>query len=215
MRKDDIKKAMPLYLVTDRRWLNGRPLTEDVEKALQGGVTCVQIREKNLDYDAFVKEALALKKICQKYQVPLIINDRIDVMLEVDADGVHVGQNDMKASEVRNIIGHDKILGVSARTVQEAKDAQNAGADYLGVGAVFGTSTKEDANHLHHKMLKDICLSVDIPVIAIGGINHDNILELENTGISGVAIVSGIMAQKDIKEISSELKDKVEGLIHD
>lgn len=198
--------------MTDRRWLNGRTLIEDVQKALEGGVTCVQLREKDMNYDQFKSEALAMKQLCATYHVPLIINDRVDMMQEIDADGVHVGQSDMDARQVRKIIGSDKILGVSARTVEQALAAQQAGADYLGVGAVFSTNTKADAQDLDLNVLKEICQRVNIPVVAIGGIQATNILQLQNSGIDGVAVVSAIMAQSDILSATQELKERVEKL---
>lgn len=211
MKKDEIKQAMPLYLVTDCRWLK-EPLSETVEKAIQGGVTCVQLREKHLSQEEFINEGKTLLNICYQYHIPLIINDDIDVMLEVDADGIHVGQNDMDAKTVRKMIGSDKILGVSVRTVDQALKAQDDGADYLGVGSVFVTHTKDDAKHVDIQTLKAICQSVDIPVIAIGGIGQDNILELQQSGIDGVAVVSAIMAQDDIVKASQNLKRLVKQL---
>lgn len=205
MKKDEIKLAMPLYLVTDRRWLK-ESLGEAVEKAIQGGVTCVQLREKTLSQKDFIEEGKQLLDVCHQHHVPLIINDNIDVMIEVQADGIHVGQNDMDAKIVRDIIGSDKILGVSVRTVQQALKAQNDGADYLGVGSVFITQTKDDAQKINIHALRDICQAVDIPVIAIGGISQDNILELKESGIDGVAVVSAIMAQEDILKAAQDLK---------
>lgn len=202
---------MPLYLVTDRRWLK-ESLCEAVEKAIQGGVTCVQLREKNLSQEDFIEEGKKLLDICHQYHIPLIINDNIDVAIEVQADGIHVGQNDMDARTVRKILGPDKILGVSVRTVQQALKAQKDGADYLGVGSVFITQTKDDAKKVDIQTLKDICQAVEIPVIAIGGICQDNILELKESGIDGVAIVSAIMAQDDILKATQDLKRLVEQL---
>lgn len=196
---------MSLYLVTDRRWLK-ESLCQAVEKAIQGGVTCVQLREKNLSQIDFIEEGKQLLDICHQHHIPLIINDNIDVMIKVQADGIHVGQNDMDAKSVREIIGPDKILGVSVRTVQQALKAQEDGADYLGVGSVFITQTKDDAQKVNIHTLRDICHAVDIPVIAIGGICQDNILELKESGIDGVAVVSAIMAQDDILEATHDLK---------
>lgn len=207
MKKDNIKQAMRLYLVTDRRWIQ-KSLNEDVKKALDGGVTCVQIREKDMDHESFIHEVKDIKKLCEVYHVPLIINDDVDVMLAVDADGIHVGQKDMQASDVRQLIGPNKILGVSAQTVEQAKQAYLAGADYLGVGAIFHTQTKDDATDVSIQTLKDICSSVPIGIVAIGGIDENNILDLQNTGIDGVAVVSAIMAQDDIQQAAYELKKK-------
>lgn len=206
--KETIKKAMELYLVTDRRWLKDHTLANDVEEAIEGGVTCVQIREKNINQDEFINEALLLKDVCQKHQIPLIVNDNIEVMLAIDADGIHVGQGDMDAKLVRTKIGNNKILGVSAQTVEQALIAQEAGADYLGVGAVFNTGTKSDAVEVDFQTLVDICKSVDIPIVAIGGINCENLLKLKGSGIDGVAVVSAIMAQDNIKKASCLLKEK-------
>ncbi|QUN12365.1 thiamine phosphate synthase [Clostridium sp. C1] len=206
--KKDVKKAMPLYLVTDRRWLK-EPLIQTVEKAIQGGVTCVQLREKHLDQKYFVESARQLLSLCHQHHIPLIINDDVDVMITVQADGVHVGQNDMDAKKVREMIGPDKILGVSVRTVEQALKAQQDGADYLGVGSIFVTHTKDDAKKVEIQTLKDICQAVDIPVIAIGGIGQNNLLQLKGTGIDGVAVVSAIMAQDDVFKAAQNLKGKV------
>ena len=215
MKQDHIKKAKELYLVTDRRWLKQETLKEAVEKSLKGGVTCVQLREKQISEDEFIKEARVLKRVCQEHHVPLIINDNIDVMLAVEADGVHVGQSDMNASLVREKIGNDKILGVSVQTLEQAYLAQEAGADYLGVGAVFSTGTKDDAIEVSYDTLKNICIHVDIPVVAIGGITQENILKLKGSHVDGVAVVSAIMAQEDIFKASRSLKEKCEELISD
>ncbi|WP_418557064.1 thiamine phosphate synthase [Longibaculum muris] len=213
MKKDKIKKAMQLYLVTDRHWLKAHSLYEDVEAAINGGVTCVQLREKHLNRQLFIREAKELKEICNQNQIPLIINDDVEVMLEVDADGIHVGQNDMQAQDVRKLIGSDKVLGVSVQTVEQAITAQNAGADYLGVGAVFPTGTKDDAIEVDLATLQDICQHVDIPIVAIGGINQENLLQLEGSGIDGIAVVSAIMAAEDIFEATKQLKEKTKELL--
>lgn len=213
MKKDKIKKAMQLYLVTDRHWLKAHSLYEDVETAINGGVTCVQLREKHLNRQLFIREAKELKEICNQNQIPLIINDDVEVMLEVDADGIHVGQNDMQAQDVRKLIGSDKVLGVSVQTVEQAITAQNAGADYLGVGAVFPTGTKDDAIEVDLATLQDICQHVDIPIVAIGGINQENLLQLEGSGIDGIAVVSAIMAAEDIFEATKQLKEKTKELL--
>lgn len=206
--KKDVKKAMPLYLVTDRRWLR-ESLIQAVEKAIQGGVTCVQLREKHLDQKHFVESARQLLSLCHQHHIPLIINDDVDVMITVQADGVHVGQNDMDAKKVREMIGPDKILGVSVRTVEQALKAQQDGVDYLGVGSIFVTHTKDDTKKVEIQTLKDICQAVDIPVIAIGGIGQNNLLQLKGTGIDGVAVVSAIMAQDDVFKAAQNLKGKV------
>ena len=200
------KKSLLLYAITDRAWLGEETLYSQVKKALEGGATIIQLREKNLDYDSFLKEAKEIKELCHEYGVKFIVNDNIDIAIECDADGVHVGQDDMNVIEVRKLIGEDKIIGLSAQTVEQAKLAQEQGADYLGVGAVFSTSTKKDAKNITFSELKDICNSVDIPVVAIGGITKDNAIELKGTGIDGISVISAIFAQKDIKGASEELK---------
>ena len=204
---------MQLYLVTDRHWLKAHSLYEDVEAAINGGVTCVQLREKHLNHQLFVQEAKELKELCNQNQIPLIINDDVEVMLEVDADGIHVGQSDMQAQDVRKLIGSDKVLGVSVQTVEQAITAQNAGADYLGVGAVFPTGTKDDAIEVDLATLQDICQHVDIPIVAIGGINQENLLQLKGSGIDGIAVVSAIMAAEDIIEVTKQLKEKTKELL--
>lgn len=195
-----------LYAVTDRSWLNGETLYDQVEKALKGGVTFVQLREKKLDRESFKKEAFAIKELCHRYQVPFIINDDVELALLVDADGVHVGQSDMEAGDVRKRLGPDKIIGVSAKTVEQALQAQSHGADYLGVGAVYATGSKKDATELSHDTLQAIAEAVDIPVVAIGGITRDNILNLKGRGICGVAVISAIFAQKDITQAAEEMR---------
>lgn len=200
------KKDLLLYAVTDRYWLNGATLESQVEQALMGGATLVQLREKELDHDNFLAEALRIKAICARYHVPFVINDNVEIALEADADGVHVGQDDMEAGEVRAKLGPDKIIGVSAQTVEQALLAERHGADYLGVGAVFHTGSKADAADVSHETLKAICQAVSIPVVAIGGISVDNVRELAGSGICGVAVISAIFAQKDIKNATANLK---------
>lgn len=197
-----------LYAVTDRAWLNGETLYEQVEKALKGGTTFVQLREKSLDEESFLQEAVEIKELCRKYHVPFVINDNVDIAIKMDADGVHVGQSDMEAGDVRAKLGPDKIIGVSAQTVEQAVLAEKRGADYLGVGAVFPTGSKDDADDVSHETLKAICNAVSIPVIAIGGISSNNVLKLEGTGICGIAVISAIFAQKDIEQATAELKKK-------
>lgn len=197
---------MLLYAVTDRSWVGRQTLYEQVESALKGGATCVQLREKELDEAAFLEEAVEMKKLCAKYGVPFIINDNVQIALKCGADGVHVGQSDMAAGNVRKAVGDKMIVGVSAQTVEQALAAQAAGADYLGVGAVFPTSTKSDAREVSRQTLKDICAAIDIPVTAIGGINKGNMAELSGTGVDGVALVSAIFAAEDIEEECKILK---------
>ena len=200
------KKDLLLYAVTDRSWLNGETLYSQVEKALEGGATFVQLREKHLDHDTFLQEAKELKELCSKYHVPFVLDDDVELALEVGADGVHVGQSDMEAGDVRARLGEDKIVGVSAQTVEQALLAQERGADYLGVGAVFPTSSKDDAVEVDHETVKAICNAVDIPVIAIGGITKDNVQELAGCGLCGIAVISAIFAKPDIKKATEELK---------
>lgn len=198
-------ESMLVYAVTDRAWLNGKTLEEQVEKAIQGGATLIQLREKQLHYDDFLEQAIKIKKITAQYHIPFIINDNVEIALAVDADGVHVGQKDMQANMVRKKLGENKIIGVSVQTVEQALSAEKNGADYLGVGAVFSTSTKQDASEVSFETLQNICKAVSIPVVAIGGINIKNIAKLKNSGIDGVAVVSAIFAQKDITKATQEL----------
>lgn len=199
------KKDLLLYAVTDRAWLGDKTLSWQVEESLKGGATMIQLREKHLDHEHFLKEAKKIKELCRKYQVPFLINDDVDLAVEVDADGVHVGQHDMEAGEVRKKIGPNRILGVSAQTVEQALLAQQAGADYLGVGAVFPTGTKDDADAVSIQTLGEICRAVSIPVVAIGGIGQHNVMQLAGSGICGIAVVSAIYAQPDIQNAASTL----------
>lgn len=201
-----VKEDLLLYAVTDRSWLQGESLSTQVEKALKGGTTFVQLREKKLDKEHFFKEAVEIKELCKKYQVPFVINDDVEIALKVDADGVHVGQRDMEAGDVRAKLGPDKIIGVSVQNVEQAILAQQRGADYLGVGAVFSTTSKDDAIEVDGATLRAICEAVTIPVVAIGGIGRDNILQLSGSGICGVAVISAIFAQEDIEEAARELR---------
>lgn len=200
-----LKESMLLYAVTDRAWIGRSSLARQVEEALKGGATFLQLREKELEYEAFLKEAKEIKQICNRYHVPFVINDNIDIAIACDADGVHVGQKDMQAGKVRSILGTGKILGVSVQTPEQAVLAEKQGADYLGVGAVFSTSTKLDADTVSKETLKEICHSVSIPVIAIGGIGVHNIMELSGCDIDGVAVISAIFAQADIEKSTKEL----------
>ena len=200
------KEQLALYAITDSRLATKQTLEEQVEDALKGGVTILQLREKELGIDAFREEAIRIKAICNRYNVPLIINDNVELAKEIDADGVHVGQSDLEAGKVREILGPDKIIGVTAKTVEQARLAQKAGADYLGSGAVFGTTTKLDAKKMSLELLKEITASVDIPVVAIGGIDETNIGQLAGTGIAGVAVVSGIFGKDDCLKAARELK---------
>lgn len=200
-----------LYAVTDRSWLGEKTLYEQVEEALKGGATFVQLREKGLDNEAgslasAIAEITRIQTLCRRYKVPFVINDNVDFANRINADGVHVGQSDMDVKNVRRILGSKKIIGVSAQTVEQAVLAQKQGADYLGVGAVFPTGSKADAEDVSYETLKTICDAVDIPVVAIGGISRNNILKLEGSGISGVAVISAIFAADDIRLAAAELK---------
>lgn len=207
------KKELMLYAVTDRHWLGEETLYDQVKKALDGGATFVQLREKKLDREDFLAEALEIQKLCREYGVPFVINDEVSIAKDIDADGVHVGQSDMEAMDVRKVLGPDKILGVSAQTVEQAIIAEKHGADYLGVGAVFATGSKDDADDVSHETLKAICEAVSIPVIAIGGITKENVSELAGSGICGVAVISAIFGQNDIKKATEDLKVSVEKML--
>lgn len=218
MRSDEKKsnslaQDLLLYAVTDRSWLNGQTLYDQVESALKGGVTFVQLREKNLDDEAFFEEAQEIKELCARYHVPFVINDNVELAARIGADGVHVGQSDMEAMDVRKILGPDKIIGVSAQTVEQAKKAQEHGADYLGVGAVFPTGSKADAVEVERRVVKEICDAVDIPVVAIGGITVDNVTELKGNGLDGIAVISAIFAQKDIEQAAKMLKECTKDMV--
>ena len=192
------EEMMRLYAVTDRAWVGKQSLAEQVESALRGGVTCVQLREKELDEERFLREAEEIFTLCKRYRVPFFINDNVALALRCHADGVHVGQDDMDVAEVRRLVGQEMMIGVSVHTVEEARAAAEGGADYLGVGAMFATSTKTDASLVTKETLRAICDAVSIPVVAIGGINKSNLLELAGTGVDGVALVSAIFSAADI-----------------
>ena len=204
------KNSLLLYAVTDRSWLKGQTLAQQVEQALLGGATMVQLREKQLGLPQFRREALEIQALCRRYGAPFLINDNVDLALEIGADGVHVGQEDMEAGLVRQKLGPGKILGVSAHSPEEALRAQAAGADYLGAGAVFHTGTKTDVSTLSYDTLGDICAAVHIPVVAIGGINEDNILRLKGTGIAGAAVVSALFAQPDVQAAARHMRTLAE-----
>lgn len=206
---------LELYAVTDRHWLGNQTLLEQVQEALDGGATCIQLREKQLDDKTFLQEAIEIQKLCKQYQVPFIVNDNVEIAKDMHADGIHVGQSDMEALDVRKELGKDVILGVSAQTVEQAKKAEAHGADYLGVGAVFPTGSKDDADDVSHETLKAICEAVSIPVIAIGGITQDNVKELAGSGIVGIAVISAIFAQKDITQATKDLKQATEQMLND
>lgn len=201
------KNLLQLYAVTDRHWLKaGETLADVVESAIKGGVTLIQLREKNMEDETFIREALGIKKVTDAYGIPLIINDNIKVCQAVDAAGVHVGQEDMPAEEIRKILGPDKIVGVTAKTVEQAKKAVMQGADYLGSGAMFGSSTKTEAKPMTMAQFAEIRQAVDVPIVLIGGIDAGNIRILKGSGAQGAAVVSGIFAQEDVEEAARELK---------
>ena len=209
-------KDLLLYAVTDRHWLNGRTLVDVVKESLDGGVTMIQLREKSLDEGKFLEEAKELQALCRERHVPFIVNDNVDIAKAMDADGVHVGQDDMAALDAREVrakLGPDKLIGVSAHTVEEALLAEKQGADYLGVGAVFPTSSKSDVGEMSYETLKAICKAVSIPVVAIGGISGENVGKLAGSGICGVAVISAIYAAKDVKAAAADLKATVEEML--
>ena len=205
-KKKDLAEKLLLYAVTDRHWLGDRTLYEVVRESLDGGVSFLQLREKELDEGHFYEEAVRLQAMAKEYGVPFVVNDNVDIAVRMDADGVHVGQSDMEAGNVRALIGPDKILGVSAMTVEQAVLAEQRGADYLGVGAVFPTGSKDDAEDVSFETLKAICQAVSIPVVAIGGITLENTPQLAGSGICGIAVISAIYAQKDIKAAAAALR---------
>lgn len=216
MNKNDLK----LYAITDRQWLRGASLSEHVKLAIEGGATMIQIRDKDIlstDSDAGLKdeysEALEIKRICHEHKVPLIINDNVQFAIDIDADGVHLGQDDMNPAEARKLLGADKIIGVTAKTVEQAKKAQADGADYLGSGAVFGSTTKLNAKPMTKELLREITAAVDIPVVAIGGINADNAATLKGTGIAGIAVVGAIFASADIKAAARKLAEICDNML--
>ncbi len=207
------KRHMLLYAVTDRAWTGKQTLYQQVEAALKGGVTCVQLREKELHEAAFLQEARVICALCRRYGVPFIVNDNVDIAVACGADGVHVGQEDMEAGEVRRRVGEDMILGVSVHTVEEARQAVRDGADYLGLGAVFPTGTKTDADVMPGDMIRAICGAVDVPTVAIGGLNRSNILQLSGSGVDGAALVSAIFGAEDIEGACRELRALAEEMV--
>ena len=207
------KRHMLLYAVTDRAWTGKRTLYQQVESALKGGVTCVQLREKKLDEAAFLQEAKDIQALCRRYGVPFIVNDNVDIAVACGADGVHVGQEDMRAGEVRRRVGENMILGVSVHTVEEACQAVRDGADYLGLGTVFPTSTKTDVDVMPRETLRTICCAVDVPIVAIGGLKRGNILQLSGSGVDGVALVSAIFGAENIEESCRELRALAEKMV--
>lgn len=211
--KDEIRRGMTLYAVTDRTWLGDRTLEQVVEEVLRGGATFLQLREKELTGEALLGLARRVKEVAARYRVPFVVNDSVELALACDADGVHVGQRDLMGRDIRAIIGPDKILGITANTVELAMAAQQAGADYIGAGAVFGTTTKGDAKNLSLDTLRDICRAVTIPVVAIGGINAGNLLRLAGTGAAGAAVVSALFAQAQPEQSARSLRVLAEEMV--
>ena len=211
--KRKLAESLLLYAVTDRHWLGKRSLYDVVRESLDGGVTFLQLREKDLDDANFFEEAVRLQQMAAEYGIPFVVNDNVDIALRMNADGVHVGQSDMEAGNVRALIGPDKILGVSAQTVEQAVLAESRGADYLGVGAVFPTGSKDDADSVSLEMLKAICEAVTIPVVAIGGITGDNTPKLAGSGICGIAVISAIYGSQDIYAATVSLKKTAEEMV--
>lgn len=208
------RNAMRLYAVTDRSWLIGESLEEKVEQAIAGGITFLQIREKNIEEEEFIQRAKGLCALAKRKKIPIVVNDNVMVALKSGADGVHIGQEDGDVAQIRHILGEEKILGVSVHTVEEALLAQAQGADYIGVGAVCTTSTKQDAKSVSPDTLKAICRQVRVPVVAIGGINKDTIHQLSGSGIDGVAVVSAIFKEKDTLSATKELTTLVEKVLN-
>ena len=207
------RKSLLLYIVTDRSWLGTKSLSAQVEESIVNGATFVQLREKNVTFEEFTAIAREIKSICVRHNVPFVINDDIDVALAVDADGVHIGQSDISLPRARSLLGNEKIIGVSAGSLEEALNAKENGADYIGVGAIFPTSTKENADSVSVELLKKITECTNIPTVAIGGIGEDNISELAGSGIDGVAVISAVFAQEDIGKATRNLKAVVKKVV--
>lgn len=207
------KDQLQVYAVTDSKWLHGNTLVQAVEDAILGGATFIQLREKKMTTPERIAAAAKIKAVTERYHIPFVVNDDVQAALASGADGVHIGQEDMQAAEARRLLGPNKILGVSAQTVEQALLAQAHGADYLGVGAVFSTSTKADAVEVPFATLQAICQAVQIPVIAIGGVKADNVQRLQNSGIAGVAVVSAIFAASDIPAATKRLAQAVQNML--
>lgn len=208
------KDMLLLYAVTDRSWSGGQTLYEQIEEALKGGVTLIQLREKSLSEEEFVREALQVKELCHAFHVPLIINDNVETALKSGADGVHLGIEDAPVAQVRRRAGADFIIGATCKTVAQARAAEQSGADYMGVGAVFPSPTKKNALRITAGQLAEICSSVSIPAVAIGGIGLENMMELKGCGISGIAVVSAIFAAENRKEAAARLRQKAAALVN-
>ena len=207
------EKMLLLYAVTDQAWVGNQTLLEQIEDALKGGATIVQLREKKMDENSFVEEAIQVRDLCHKYNVPLIINDNVDVAIKSGADGVHVGIEDAPVAEIRKHVSADFIIGATCKTVEQAKIAEAAGADYMGVGAVFPSPTKTNAVRITNEQLREIIASVSIPAVAIGGISYDNVCEIKGSSVSGVAVVSAIFGAEDIEKATALLKERVKTVV--
>ena len=209
------EKMLLLYAVTDQAWVGNQTLLEQIEDALKGGATIVQLREKKMDENSFVEEAIQVRDLCHKYHVPLIINDNVEVALKSGDDGVHVGIEDAPVAEIRKRVSADFIIGATCKTVEQAKIAEAAGADYMGVGAVFPSPTKTNAVRITNEQLREIVSSVSIPAVAIGGISYDNVCEIKGSSVSGVAVVSAIFGAKDIVKETALLKERVKAVVEE
>lgn len=207
------KEQLLLYAVTDRTWVGQQTLLEQIEAALAGGVTLVQLREKALPEEAFLKEAIQVRTLCRRYGVPLLINDNVDVALQSGADGVHVGREDAPVAAIRKRMGRDFLIGATAKTVRQAQLAQEAGADYLGVGAVFPSPTKQSARRITGEQLRDICAAVSIPAVAIGGITRENLSQLRGSAVQGIAVVSALFGAADIQAAARDLKREAQRVL--
>ena len=207
------EKMLLLYAVTDKAWVGNKTLTEQIEDALRGGATIIQLREKNLDEDSFIKEAIQVRDLCHKYNVPLIINDNVDVALKSGADGVHVGIDDTPVADIRKRVPADFIIGATCKTVEQAKIAEAGGADYMGVGAVFPSVTKTNAVRITNEQLREIVSSVSIPAVAIGGISYDNVCEIKGSSVSGIAVISAVFGADDIEKATALLKERVKAVV--
>ena len=210
---NDCRKDLLVYAVTDRSWLRGKTLAEQVEEALKGGATMIQLREKELTGEPLEQLAKEVQAVCRRYGVPFLINDDVELAVKIGADGAHVGQEDMEAGNVRRLLGPDRILGVTAKTAEQVRAAVAAGADYLGSGAVFGSATKTNAKPMTLAQFKEICELSEVPVVAIGGITLDNMDELKGCGMAGFAIVSGIFAADDVEGMTRKIRTKAEELV--
>ena len=209
------KDMLLLYAVTDRAWVGRQTLLEQIEDALKGGATIVQLREKKLDMDSFVEESIQVRELCHKYHVPLIINDNVEVALKSGADGVHVGIEDAPVAEIRKQVPAGFIIGATCKTVEQAKAAEAAGADYMGVGAVFPSPTKTNAIRISNEQLRELISSASIPAVAIGGISYDNVLEIKGSKVSGVAVVSAIFGAADIEKTTVLLKERAKIVVEE